>query len=205
MSLYKNGGKRVLDLIVSVALLILLSPVMLLVAAIVRIALGSPVLFKQERPGLAGVPFMLYKFRTMSQARGADGAELPDGMRLTRVGRWLRKSSLDELPQLWNVARGDMSLVGPRPLLMEYLPLYSANQARRHEVRPGITGWTQVSGRNALLWDEKFALDVWYVEHESFALDMKIAALTALRLVRPHGISAPGADTMPKFTGTRKA
>lgn len=205
MSLYKKGGKRVLDLVISVALLILLTPVMLVVAAAIRIALGRPVLFRQERPGLRGKPFVLYKFRSMTDARGAGGVELPDGMRLTPFGKWLRKASLDELPQLWNVARGDMSLAGPRPLLMEYLSLYNAEQARRHEVRPGVTGWTQVSGRNALSWEEKFALDVWYVQHQSFSLDMKILALTALRLVRPRGISAPGADTMPKFTGTRKA
>ena len=205
MSLYKNGGKRVLDLAVSVTLLVVLLPLIVAVALVIRLNLGAPVLFRQERPGLRGQPFVLYKFRSMTNARASDGSDLPDGARLTRLGRWLRKASLDELPQLWNVALGNMSLVGPRPLLMEYLPLYDEEQARRHEVRPGVTGWTQVKGRNALSWEDKFALDVWYVEHESFQLDMKILALTALRLLRPQGISAPGADTMPKFTGTRKA
>jgi sugar transferase EpsL len=147
---------------------------------------------------------MLYKFRSMKDARGSDGELLSDEARLTRVGEWVRKLSLDELPQLWNVLKGEMSLVGPRPLLMEYLPLYDARQARRHEVKPGITGWAQVKGRNALSWDEKFGFDLWYVDHVSFATDVRILALTALRLVRPHGISQEGSATMPKFTGNAR-
>ena len=202
MSFYKNAGKRILDVSLSAALLLLMLPIMLLVALLIRIVLGTAPLFRQERPGLHGLPFTLYKFRSMTEARGRDGALLPDEARLTGLGRWLRKLSLDELPQLWNVLRGDMSLVGPRPLLVEYLPLYTLDQARRHEVRPGVTGWTQVNGRNALSWEDKFALDVWYVEHLSFALDVKILVLTIAQVLRPHGIAAPGSETMPKFRGT---
>ena len=173
----------------------------LVVAVLIRTRLGSPVLFVQQRPGHRGRPFRLYKFRSMTDARSRSGEPLADEARLTTLGAWLRKLSLDELPQLWNVLKGDMSLVGPRPLLMEYLPLYDSRQARRHDVRPGITGWAQVNGRNALTWEEKFELDVWYVEHASFATDMNILALTLLRLVRPHGIAEPGSATMSRFTG----
>ena len=177
---------------------------MAVVALAVRAALGSPVLFVQERPGLNGRPFNLYKFRSMVDAPARGSAPLTDEARLTSFGAWLRKLSLDELPQLWNVLKGDMSLVGPRPLLMEYLPLYSHRQRRRHDVRPGITGWAQVKGRNALTWEQKFEYDVWYAEHVSFALDLKIMALTALRLVRPQGVAAKGSATMPRFTGSAR-
>lgn len=201
-SLYVRTGKRLLDICLSAAALLATLPVILAVALLIRAVLGSPVLFTQKRPGLEGRPFMLYKFRSMTEARTRDGALLADEARLTRFGAWLRKLSLDELPQLWNVLKGDMSLTGPRPLLMEYVPLYNARQARRHEVRPGVTGWAQVKGRNALTWEEKFELDVWYVDHVSLTLDLKILALTALTLVRPHGIAQPGSATMPKFTGS---
>nr|WP_291327235.1 sugar transferase [Acidovorax sp. 28-64-14] len=166
-----------------------------------RRKLGSPAFFRQVRPGMHGQPFEMVKFRTMTDARGADGALLPDADRLTPFGRFLRASSLDELPELWNVLKGEMSLVGPRPLLMEYLPLYSPQQARRHEVRPGITGWAQVNGRNALGWDEKFKLDVWYVDHRSLWLDIKILWLTVKKVLVREGISAAGEATMPRFTG----
>ena len=203
-SIYATTGKRILDVALSAAGLTLTLPVILAVALLIRATLGSPVIFSQLRPGFRGRPFLLYKFRSMTDARGRDGAQLADEARLTAVGAWLRKLSLDELPQLWNVLKGDMSLVGPRPLLMEYLPLYDAKQARRHEVRPGITGWAQVKGRNAISWEEKFDLDVWYVDRVSFGLDLKIVALKLLRLVRPHGISQPGAATMSKFTGSAR-
>jgi len=176
-------------------------PLILTVALLIRAILGSPILFVQQRPGLNGRAFLLYKFRTMTDARGRNGEQLADESRLTAFGAWLRRLSLDELPQLWNVLRGDMSLIGPRPLLMEYLPLYDERQARRHDVRPGVTGWAQVNGRNAVSWRQRFEFDVWYVEHLSFALDMRILGLTALRLVRPQGISEPGRATMSKFTG----
>ena len=194
--------KRLFDVLVAGAALVALSPLILATAIAVRLAMGSPVLFRQVRPGLGGRPFKLVKFRTMLNAVDASGKPLSDAERLTRFGRFLRASSLDELPQLWNVLRGDMSLVGPRPLLMQYLPLYSAEQARRHEVRPGLTGWSQVNGRNALGWDEKFDLDVWYVDNRSFALDLKILLKTALQLLRPRGVSAAGHDTMPEFRGS---
>ena len=203
-SIYGTIGKRILDVSLSAAGLMLTLPVIFVVALLIRATLGSPILFAQQRPGLRGRPFVLLKFRSMAEARGAGGEPLPDETRLTRVGVWLRKLSLDELPQLWNVLTGDMSLVGPRPLLMEYLPLYDARQARRHEVRPGITGWAQVNGRNALTWEEKFEMDVWYVEHVSFRTDMKILGLTLLRLVRPQGISGPGVATMTRFTGSAR-
>jgi sugar transferase EpsL len=196
--------KRTFDLFVAVTLLAALSPLLALLALAVRWKLGPPVLFSQLRPGLHGAPFKFYKFRTMTQARDAAGVPLPDAARLTPLGQLMRKFSLDELPQLFNVARGDMSLVGPRPLLMEYLPLYSERQARRHAVRPGITGWAQVNGRNALDWEERFELDLWYVEHRSFWLDLKIIAMTAWRMLRPQGISQPGHVTMPKFTGSQR-
>jgi lipopolysaccharide/colanic/teichoic acid biosynthesis glycosyltransferase len=203
-STYGSTGKRILDVALSAAGLLLTLPAIAAVALLIRATLGSPILFAQLRPGLHGRPFRLYKFRSMTDARGRDGSPLGDDARLTAVGTWLRKLSLDELPQLWNVLKGEMSLVGPRPLLMEYLPLYDAKQRRRHEVRPGITGWAQVKGRNAISWEEKFDLDVWYVDHVSFGLDMKIMALTLLRIVRPHGISEPGSATMSKFTGSAR-
>jgi len=193
--------KRAFDLVVSLLALILLSPLLGLLALLVRLRLGAPVLFRQLRPGLHGQPFTLYKFRTMTDARDAQGALLPDAERLTPLGRFLRSTSLDELPELFNVLKGEMSLVGPRPLLMEYLPRYTPEQLRRHEVRPGITGWAQVNGRNALSWEEKFALDVWYVEHHSFWLDLKILWLTLVKTLRREGIAAEGHATMPKFMG----
>lgn len=196
--------KRGFDLLLVLGALPLLLPLGALVALMVRLRLGGPVLFRQIRPGKNGRPFEMVKFRSMTDGRGANGALLPDEQRLPPFGRFLRASSLDELPGLWNVLRGDMSLVGPRPLLMEYLPLYSPTQARRHEVRPGITGWAQVNGRNALSWDEKFTLDVWYVDHRSLWLDMRIVALTLKKVLVKEGISAPGAATMPRFHGSNK-
>ena len=195
--------KRALDLLISaIGLLILAVPLTLLAWQVWR-NLGSPVLFTQVRPGLHGKPFRMFKFRTMTDARDASGALLPDAQRLTLFGRFLRASSLDELPELWNVLKGDMSLVGPRPLLIEYLPLYSSEQARRHEVRPGITGWAQVNGRNALSWDDKFALDVWYVDHCSLWLDVRILWLTVCKVLMREGTSAPGDATMSAFTGSK--
>lgn len=193
--------KRLIDILVAATCLVLGAPVLLLLAALVRWKLGSPVLFRQLRPGLGGRPFELIKFRSMTDRRDAQGALLPDEQRLTRFGRFLRASSFDELPELWNVLKGDMSLVGPRPLLMDYLPLYNAHQQRRHEVRPGITGWAQVNGRNALSWQEKFDADVWYVDNRSFALDLRIAWRTLVGVMRREGISAVGDATMPRFTG----
>jgi lipopolysaccharide/colanic/teichoic acid biosynthesis glycosyltransferase len=194
--------KRFLDVLVAlVALLMLLLPLLAL-AWLIRKKLGSPVLFSQVRPGLHGKPFTMVKFRTMTDERGTDGDLLPDAQRLTPFGRFLRSSSLDELPELWNVLRGDMSLVGPRPLLVEYLPLYTPEQARRHEVRPGITGWAQVNGRNAISWADKFALDVWYVDHSSLWLDVKILWRTVRKVLVRDGISAAGEATMSKFTGS---
>ncbi|WP_114953007.1 sugar transferase [Sphingosinicella terrae] len=193
--------KRLFDISVAVTALVLLSPVMLAVAIAVRIKLGGPVLFVQARPGLGGSIFKLVKFRTMLDQTDASGRPLPDSERLTPFGQWLRSTSLDELPELWNVLKGEMSLVGPRPLLIQYLPLYSPFQARRHEVRPGITGWAQVNGRNALTWPEKFALDVWYVDNLSFAVDMKILCRTVSSVFTRHGISAEGEATMPFFLG----
>ena len=194
--------KRALDLLISAIGLLLLALPLALLAWQVRRELGSPVLFTQVRPGLHGKPFCMVKFRTMTDARDASGALLTDAQRLTPFGRFLRASSLDELPELWNVLRGEMSLVGPRPLLMEYLPLYSSEQARRHEVRPGITGWAQVNGRNSISWADKFALDVWYVDHRSLWLDVRILWLTVHKVLVSDGISAEGAATMPAFTGT---
>lgn len=193
--------KRFFDLIVSSLALLLLGIPLVLLIWLVRRRLGSPVFFRQTRPGMQGKPFKMVKFRTMTDARGADGELLPDATRLTSFGRFLRSTSLDELPELWNVLKGDMSLVGPRPLLVEYLPLYSPDQARRHEVRPGITGWAQVNGRNALSWDEKFKLDVWYVDNQSIWLDIKILWLTVKKVLVREGISAAGEATMSKFTG----
>lgn len=196
--------KRLFDFAVAAALLLLLWPVLLLLALLIRWKMGPPALFRQERPGLGGRPFIVLKFRTMKDANGPDGQPLPDAERLTPLGEFVRRSSLDELPQLLNVLRGDMSLVGPRPLLMEYLPLYSARQARRHEVRPGITGWAQVNGRNALGWPEKLEMDAWYVENRSFLLDLKILLLTVKRVLARSGISQQGAATMEKFRGNEQ-
>lgn len=196
--------KRIFDLTIALLMLLIILPIMAIVALLVRYYLGSPVLFTQVRPGLRGCPFMVYKFRTMTDARDSEGRLLPDDVRLKKFGIFLRRSSLDELPQLFNVIKGDISLVGPRPLLMEYLPLYSTEQARRHEVRPGITGWAQVNGRNAISWEQKFALDVWYVDHQSFWLDMKILALTVKKVLIKEGISAQGMETMPRFLGSDK-
>ncbi len=194
--------KRLFDVVASACALLLLALPLLVVIWMVRRKLGSPVFFTQMRPGLHGKPFLMVKFRTMTDARGPDGALLPDADRLTPFGRFLRATSLDELPELWNVLKGDMSLVGPRPLLMEYLPLYSPEQARRHAVRPGVTGWAQVNGRNTLSWDDKFKLDVWYVDHRSLWLDLKILWLTVRKVLVREGISAAGEATMGKFTGS---
>ena len=177
---------------------------MVLVALCIRLNMGSPVLFRQLRPGLHAKPFLMVKFRTMRDAVDRHGNVLPDSVRLTSLGKFLRATSLDELPELWNVLKGDMSLVGPRPLLMEYLPLYSVEQARRHDVRPGVTGWAQVNGRNALTWDEKFALDLWYVDNHTFLRDLSIIWLTIRRVIKREGISAVGEATMPKFTGSER-
>ena len=195
--------KRAFDVLVAAAALVLLAPLLLAAAIAVRLCLGTPVLFAQVRPGLHGAPFRMIKFRTMREAVDAQGRPLPDGERLTGLGTLLRASSLDELPELWNVLRGDMSLVGPRPLLMEYLPRYSPEQARRHEVKPGITGWAQVNGRNALSWEEKFRLDVWYVDHASLWLDVKILGLTLCKTITRDGISQEGHATAPVFMGSR--
>ena len=195
--------KRAFDVLLSAMLLVAGSPLILALAVLVRLRLGSPVLFRQIRPGLHGRPFEMVKFRTMTDARDKSGALLPDADRLTPFGQFLRSSSLDELPEIWNVLKGEMSFVGPRPLLMDYLPLYSSEQARRHEVRPGITGWAQVNGRNTLSWEDKFRLDVEYVERQSMWLDLCILMQTALKVVKRDGISADGDATMPRFTGSR--
>jgi sugar transferase EpsL len=197
-----DAVKRVIDVAGASAALVLLSPLLAVVALLVRVRMGAPVLFRQQRPGRGGRPFMMTKFRTMTDRRGPDGDLLPDAARLTALGRWLRRTSIDELPELFNVVLGDMSLVGPRPLLMEYLPLYSREQARRHEVRPGITGWAQVNGRNAVTWEEKFALDVWYVDHRSTRLDFEILAKTVALVLHGEGVSAPGHATMEPFRGS---
>jgi sugar transferase EpsL len=194
--------KRIFDIVVTVLLAPFWATALVLLALLVRCKLGSPIFFRQLRPGLGGRPFEMIKFRSMTDARDAAGNLLPDGERLPAFGRWLRASSMDEVPELFNVLKGDMSLVGPRPLLMQYLPLYSPRQARRHEVPPGITGWAQINGRNAISWEEKFELDVWYVENRSFRLDLKILALTALSVFRRHGISSPGSATAPEFRGS---
>jgi sugar transferase EpsL len=199
-----QAAKRAVDLLGASAGLILLSAPLLLIALLVKLTSRGPVLFRHLRPGLDGRPFTLLKFRTMTEAKDTEGKPLPDGLRLTRFGRFLRTWSLDELPELINVLKGDMSWVGPRPLLMEYLPRYSPGQRRRHEVKPGITGWAQVNGRNAITWEQKFALDVWYVDHGSFWLDLWILLLTACRVVRREGISHPGQATMGEFTGSAR-
>ncbi len=197
--------KRLFDIVVSAIALVLFAPLLVVLALLIWRDLGRPVLFSQVRPGKAGAPFRMVKFRTMREARDQADELLADGERLTPFGRFLRSTSLDELPELWNVLKGDMSLVGPRPLLMDYLPLYSAEQARRHEVRPGVTGWAQVNGRNAISWEQKFALDVWYVDNRSFWLDLRIIGLTFARVFGRAGISAGGEATMPRFTGTGRS
>jgi lipopolysaccharide/colanic/teichoic acid biosynthesis glycosyltransferase len=200
--MYLTYLKRSSDMILSALGLLVLSPLLLLVALLVRGKLGSPAVFAQVRPGLHGRLFTLYKFRTMTDERDERGNLLPDEVRLTSFGQFLRSTSLDELPELWNVLRGDMSLVGPRPLLVRYLDRYTPEQARRHEVRPGITGWAQINGRNALSWEEKFALDVWYVDHGSFSLDVRILCLTFARVLRRQGISSADHATMPEYSGS---
>jgi sugar transferase EpsL len=195
------GMKRIFDLVVSISLLIFFSPVMVVIALIVRYKLGAPVFFKQQRPGLYGRPFYIYKYRTMTDERGDDGQLLPDYVRITSFGKFLRKYSLDELIQLGNVVKGDLSIVGPRPLLMEYLPLYSSEQSKRHLVKPGITGWAQINGRNAISWEEKFKLDIWYVENQSFLLDLKILFLTIIKVLKSEGIQNGEEITMPVFNG----
>lgn len=195
--------KRAFDIAVSALALVLLSPLLLLVAMLVLADVGSPVLFRQKRPGRHGEPFELIKFRTMRSDSALGASVDSDSLRLTRIGRALRALSVDELPELWNVLKGDMSLVGPRPLLMQYLDRYTPEQARRHEVRPGLTGWAQVNGRNALSWEDKFALDIWYIDHRSFALDLRILLMTLLALFRPRGVSAEGTATMPEFMGSQ--
>lgn len=198
---YRNAGKRFFDLLLTVPALILLSPVLAALSLLARVKLGTPIFFRQLRPGLHGKPFTMVKFRTMTDARDASGVLLPDADRLTAFGKFLRSASLDELPELWNVVKGDMSLVGPRPLLMQYLDRYTPEQARRHEVRPGVTGWAQVNGRNAISWEEKFKLDVWYVDHLTFWLDLKILWLTVRKVLRSEGVSQAGQATMEEFRG----
>lgn len=193
--------KRLMDVVCAGVGLVVLSPVLLALWLLVRSRMGTPALFRQIRPGLNGRPFEMIKFRTMRDATGTDGLPLSDAQRLTPFGRWLRATSLDELPELWNVMIGDMSLVGPRPLLLEYLPLYSPEQARRHEVRPGVTGWAQVNGRNAVSWEKKFKMDVWYVDRHTILLDLKIIFMTVGRILKRDGISAPGSATAEKFEG----
>ena len=196
--------KRAMDLVGALAALVLLSPIVVVLCILVRSKLGSPVFFRQVRPGVEGRPFKMVKFRTMTDERGPDGALLPDDQRLTALGAWLRSTSLDELPELFNVLKGDMSLVGPRPLLMDYLSLYNDRQARRHEVHPGITGWAQINGRNALSWEEKFELDVWYVDNHSLGLDIKILFRTVLQVLKRDGISHGEDATMPRFNGSNR-
>lgn len=195
--------KRLFDFIISLWALIFFAPLLLFLFILIRLKLGSPVLFKQERPGLNSDIFTMCKFRSMKEAYDKDGKPLPDDQRMTSFGSFLRKSSLDELPGLWNVLKGDMSLVGPRPLLVEYLPLYNEEQAKRHNVRPGITGWAQVNGRNAISWEDKFKLDVWYVENQSFLLDIKILFLTVWKVIKKSDISQEGHVTAEKFTGSK--
>lgn len=196
--------KRFLDIFFGLALLIILSLPMLIIACVVRIAMGSPVLFVQQRPGLYGTPFYLYKFRTMTNAKDTSSEILPDDLRMTATGKLLRRSSLDELPQLFNVLKGNLSFVGPRPLLMEYLPRYSPEQARRHDAKPGITGWAQVNGRNAITWEEKFKLDVWYVDNRSLFLDVKIIFMTFWKILKGEGINQPGQMTVEYFQGSNQ-
>jgi len=195
--------KTTIDLILSMLGIILLSPFLVILGLIILFSFGSPVFFIQSRPGLLGKPFKFIKFRTMTNNKNSDGDLMPDKNRLSPLGSFLRKTSIDELPSLWNVLKGDMSLVGPRPLLMEYLPLYTKEQARRHEVKPGITGWAQINGRNSISWEEKFNLDVWYVDNRSFWLDLKIIFLTIFKVLRQEGISQSEHTTMEKFHGTK--
>jgi sugar transferase EpsL len=194
-------SKRILDLILTIPGILILSPLMLFISILIRVNFGTPIIFRQKRPGYKGKPFWVYKFRTMTEAHDAENNLLPDSQRMTRLGRLLRSSSLDEFPELFNVLQGVMSLVGPRPLLMQYLERYSPEQARRHEVLPGITGWAQINGRNALTWEEKFELDVWYVDHWSFWLDIKILLLTVAKVIRREGINQPGQVTAEEFMG----
>jgi lipopolysaccharide/colanic/teichoic acid biosynthesis glycosyltransferase len=201
--MYRRYGKRLFDLALTIPALIVLGPVALVVALLVRVRLGSPVLFRQVRPGLGGKPFMMYKFRTMTDRRDPQGRLLPDADRLTAFGKFLRSTSLDELPGLWNVLRGEMSLVGPRPLRVEYMDLYTPYQARRHEVPPGITGWAQVHGRNATTWNQRFRDDVWYVDRVSLWLDLYIILRTVAKVLRREGVQAEGHATMPRFTGAQ--
>ena len=193
--------KLISDLVVSLLGFILLSPILFFISGTIYFKMGTPIIFKHQRPGLHGKQFTFYKFRTMTNTKNSEGDLLPDKNRLTPLGSFLRKTSLDELPSLWNVLKGDMSLVGPRPLLMEYLPLYSKEQMRRHEVKPGITGWAQVNGRNAISWDEKFKFDIWYVENQSLRLDIKIIILTIWKVLKREGINQKGNTTMEKFRG----
>ena len=196
--------KRAFDIVFSAGWLVGFAPLLLVVAILVRLKLGSPVLFVQERPGLRAKPFRMVKFRTMTDERGPDGELLPDEQRLTPFGKFLRSTTLDEFPEMWNVLTGEMSVVGPRPLLMRYLPRYSPFQARRMELKPGVTGWAQINGRNSLTWEEKFALDVWYIDHRSFLLDMKIVAMTFFKVFARSGINAGEGKTMDEFLGTEK-
>ncbi|MBE9514449.1 MAG: sugar transferase [Chloroflexi bacterium] len=200
--MYRTFGKRLLDLALTIPALILFAPLFALLALLVRVKLGCPVLFRQQRPGLHGRPFTLFKFRTMTDARDAQGNLMPDDERLTPFGRVLRSTSIDELPEMFNVLKGEMSLVGPRPLMIKYLDRYTPEQMRRHEVKPGITGWAQVNGRNDISWEGKFALDVWYVDHQSLWLDLKIIAMTPWRILKREGISRQGYATAPEFMGT---
>jgi sugar transferase EpsL len=193
--------KRIIDLLGSLILIVILSPIFIMVAAMIRASMGSPIFFKQMRPGLHGKPFWIYKFRTMVDKRDEDGEMLPGDFRLTKLGSFLRKYSLDEIPQLFNVLKGDLSLVGPRPLLMNYLNLYTKEQARRHEVKPGITGWAQINGRNSISWEEKFQLDVWYVDNQSLLLDVKILLLTVKKVFMREGISTAGHHSMDDYKG----
>jgi len=199
----ENMIKRLFDFIIALILLVVLAPIIAITAVIIRINIGSPIVFKQQRPGLHGKPFYIYKLRTMTDERDSAGTLLPDEQRITRLGLIIRKLSIDELPQLLNVLKGELSLVGPRPLLMEYLDKYTPEQARRHDVKPGITGWAQVNGRNAISWEEKFKLDVWYVDNQSFWLDIKILWLTALKVIKRDGVNQQGHVTMTKFEGSR--
>ena len=204
VTFYEKYIKRLLDILLSGTALILLSPVLAVTAILVRAKLGTPVIFRQPRPGKDGKVFHLYKFRTMTDARDEKGDLLPDGVRLTSFGKKLRASSLDELPELINILRGDMSIVGPRPLLVKYLPLYSEEQSHRHDVRPGLTGWAQVHGRNSVTWEDKFRLDLWYVQNLSFLVDVKTVLLTVKNVLRREGISSETAATMEEFTGTKE-
>lgn len=200
--MYRKYFKRFLDILASFLAILIFAPIFLILMLLVRIFLGSPIFFKQQRPGIYGKPFLIYKFRTMKDFKDVNGALLPDAKRLTKFGKFLRSTSLDELPELFNVLKGDMSVVGPRPLLMQYLSRYSKEQMRRHEVRPGITGWVQVNGRNAINWEEKFKLDVWYVDHITFFQDLKIFLLTFLKVFKSEGIRQEGQATMEEFLGS---